>query len=57
MLIGWWISWRTVGALPFAGSWADQPAYLSDAFAVAEHEAAKIAEERRPKAPPTKAVR
>lgn len=60
MLIGWWLQWKTTGAPPFAGTWADQPAYVAEAFAAADAELHAISEERRQKAapkPPAKAVR
>ena len=31
----WW-RWKTFGSLPFAGGWADQPAYIVDVLEVAE---------------------
>ena len=47
MLIGWWLQWKTTGAPPFSGTWADQPAYVAEAFAAADAELHAISEERR----------
>jgi hypothetical protein len=41
-LIAWWVSWRTLGSLPYRGSMADQPAYVAEALELCEIEANSI---------------